>query len=619
MENHKIQRAAGAAVALASCAAMFAAAALAPTASAVGPYTDDEFKAGTLDPSKSVSLSLTKYKSTTKGSDPTGAASDINNISGETPLQGVDFNLYKITSACEPSSLVLDKETNAGKDIAPSVKCGTADATLSLVSKQTTDGSGKAKWDLGTFAEVGYYVLQETSTPAGVTVSQNTLFGLPYYTVVDDTPGYVYNVSVFPKNVSSNQINKSVDGPLVAQVGDELTFTLEEKVYKGATPKGTTGVAKDGYLTLDEIDTSKSPQLRVVDRLSSALELTAWNYESKTWSGAKPTVDWSCIGSTGGTLTDSQYSVNYPDKRHSSIFTDDGDADGNTYLTFEFFGSSVPDFSTCESDVTLTTSFSAKVTGEGAGDAGTPGTLSNSADTEVLGDDPANPDTPVPNPDQPAIVTVPAAGLNFAKTDKDIKAVPGAVFRLASPTDKTKFLTTTGDFSDDKSKDYIEATSNAKGIVTFTALPLYTSGTTVGESTTPNTTWLNGTGTLSLIEFSTPDEYALPSVEFKTVDFSDLKGSAAKDLAAKGQLTPDFDSLKFGSYEVTDTTKLATFTDNTGTAVKKGLINFTSDDAPISLPLTGGQGVVIFLILGAAVMGVTLYVSHRRNKANVTA
>ena len=41
----------------------------------------------------------------------------------------------------------------------------------------------------------------------------------------------------------------------------------------------------------------------------------------------------------------------------------------------------------------------------------------------------------------------------------------------------------------------------------------------------------------------------------------------------------------------------------------------TEGDSPLALPLTGGRGIVLLLVVGALIMGGALYARSRRNNA----
>ncbi|BDR54152.1 hypothetical protein KIMH_02630 [Bombiscardovia apis] len=598
--------------------------------------TTDNFIAGKMQTNQPVSLTITKYKQTDAGVTPTGSSQDAQLISaGSTPLQGVEFSLFPITldAGCKASDLKITSTNTAGTATAPTVNCGTVGAAEKT---GITDGNGVLKWDWANFSKVNYYVLQETNKPTGVTVSQPNLFGLPFFTTnTGNVAGYVYNLSVFPKNLTSNQINKSVVGSNIAQVGNQLTYTLSENIYdasKGINPTGnTTGaaVAGDGYLDVSEINgTTTQPQVRISDRLSSSLSVTG-----------KPKVSWECAGGastdlvegtdyTATTSTDDPKRI--PANEDAPLFADGNSGAGVNFMTVDLWptpaaaNSFKTAIASCPAQVRVTVVYVATVTAAGDSAAGAAGTLQNTANADVFDGTPGK-----ANPEGAADVRSSSAGFNFVKTDTtSAVGLEGAEFRLSDPSDPTSFLLQDGTFAN--TGNFVTATSNNKGIVTFTALPLFKDSNFTtdanGNSILPDDTvadspWLTAAsaGKLNLVEVAAPKGYQAPSTDFGSVDFSKYVGKTAKDIAAFGSIVPEIDTNIFGAtYSADSAIVNANFKDANNKPISVGMKNFTPAEAPIGLPLTGSQGILIFLVLGLAVVGITLYVRFRISKAQAT-
>lgn len=665
METRKISKLTGAFVAVASCVAMFGlGGALTSTAHADTYTTKDNFIAGDLQTNVPVNLNITKYKQGAQGVNPTGSANDAAKIGADAmPVQGVDFTLFEVSvdtaNNCKATDLLITAQ-NPGTTTAPTVKCGIVNPTP--YGTKTTDGNGQTSFTWPSLSAVKYYVLQESKGPAqgGVVLSQDSLFGLPFYTTnhVDatntDQTGYVYNVSVFPKNVSSSQISKSVSGPAVVQAGNTLTYNIGQRIYNKANKDVPTGVTPtpdptkpgDGYLDYSEINSTATtpiqPQVRIVDRLSSALSIQG-----------SPAVSWSCVDASNNPLTGTlaagtdyvaSTTANDPQRLTGNgggpVFQDKISGAGNNYVTVDLWtdgaspatNTAAAKFLTatanCSTGLTIHVQLKAQVTTSGDGTSAPVGSVQNTAAVDVFDGTKA---PVIPGGD--ASVKSASAGFQFAKTDEtSAKAVPNAVFRLVKPG-TSAYLLQDGTFTSTTNQPsatnpYFNATSNSAGVVNFVGLPLfkaadYDSTGQLKPTTPTDSQWLTDTtlgsgGKLDLVEVVTPTGFTNPGVSFGTVDFSKYIGQTANQISALGSVTPADYSGIFGQQYTADASIVSTnFADSTGAKISIGLKNFAHP--PIGLPLTGGQGILIFLIAGAAVMGITLFVRSRRNKANMTA
>ena len=693
METQRLKKLAGAGVALASCVALFAGGLATAPAYAVDypPFSaSDNFLPGSLKSSSevpTVSLTVTKYKQTNEGGDATGSVNDATTVGGDDreTLAGVEFKLWELT--VDNGKSVTDvkiTDGKAGKDAAKTDVGGTvtinepgidngslSEPTLPAgqSSVKTTNSQGVIQWTWPNDGTVHYYVLQEIDEGPNTVhqftePAETTLFGLPFYTVATDdakTSGYVYSLSVFPKNISTTPFNKTVkeDGDIV-QAGDTLHYTLTQKIETQGTAH-----TDDGKFYLSQIGGSNQPQLRLVDRLSSALEVQT----------PAPKAQWTCKiddpenpGRQKTTTAEDVPGASYdgvkkstaaqtanPDKVNGGtgkIFPAEEDSVDVQYAIFDFWSDQGVGFvravndANCVSAVTITIELTAKIVSNGDDTAATPGTITNTAGGNFNNG---------ANQDLPKTTTYNlAAGFNFVKTDSQTdKALASAVFRLSKPDDPTQFLLDDGTFANtepagEDGAKFVSATSTKTGVVTFAGLPLFTAT----QKAKPNkaewevdTDWVTATrtgapatggtatpGLLHLVEVTTPDGYKAPGTDFKVVDFSSLEGKKVSDLTSNTTIEPDYTKFDFGQFNA-DEAKLAANDPNTSkkfyytatngdlVKVEHGLINFLPEEKPgvIGLPLTGGAGVVIFLIVGATIMGVTLYVRRRHNRSNAVA
>lgn len=593
---------------------------------------DDNFKKGALDKNQDVKVRLTKYKLGETGFSPTGSVNDVKGVpSDATPLQGVRFSLYLITLSadCQASDLKIEKD-KAGTTNSSTVLCGTVAETPEYSG--ITDGNGVIEWDTGKHNKIQYYVLQETNSPSGVIVSQSVIVGLPFYTTDNDgNSGYLYNVSLFPKNISDNQINKSVTGPSVVKSGNKLKYSLTQDIYNGAKGINPVEVSSaqpgDGYLDVSEIESTYTTQLRISDRLPSNLKLV-------TEPG--PKVTWTCDATSHALVQDTDYEIKTTEEDPKRI-SENGDAllftDGNTgqgvrYLTFDFW--KTPDAATgfknqanlCSTKIRINIEFMAEVTDNGDAAAGAAGTIQNTANVDVFDGSAGS-----TNPKGPTNAKSSSAGFTFAKTDiNSNKPLAGAVFRLSKPDDPTQFLRETGDFGSEGA--LVTATSNSMGIVTFSGIPLYANSmyeelegiSRLPDTVKPNATWISQTqGKLHIVEVKSPQGYQAPNTDFGNVDFGVYTDKTASQIAAVGAIVPSMSDNLFGTYTADSAIVENNFKDANGKAIKIGMKNFKPSEAPIGLPLTGGLGIAIFLLIGITVVTITLYMRYRISKVQGSA
>jgi hypothetical protein len=605
---------------------------------------DDNFIPGaSVDPNKVINVTITKYKQNDAGVSATGSVNDATKIpNGATPMGGVPFALYPITleNDCKATDLKV-KTSKAGTEIPSEVECGSVTPNDSFARKDRTNAAGVIKWSFENFTDVRYFLLQETDTPAGVSVSQPVIVGLPFYTSDESgRVGYLYNVSLFPKNIATGQINKSVQGPAVTQVGNVLKYTITQNIYdasKGILPEGKpSAVRGDGYLDMSEIasssDSGMQPQLRIVDRIPSNLK-----------QQGDPIVSWSCGGEKTVLVKDTDYTAIVHDEDPGRIqanvsggssepmFQDGNTGDSVKYLTVDMWKDNAraeafkSATSGCTAQVRINVEIKVEVTADGDGTASSQGTIQNVANVDIY-DGQAG----MANPDGPGKSKILSYGFNFAKTDNtSVKPLPGAEFRLNNPNDRTKFLCASGEFSSDCSgSSFVKATSNSKGIVTFAALPMFKQddyrtnedGVSVLKPgvALPDAAWLSvDNGKLGIVEVKAPEGYQTPSVDFLHITWESHDLENVKN-TGNTKLVPDV-NLFGKEYRADDNLVKANFKDADNQPIEVGLKNFKASEAPVGLPLTGGLGIALFLMLGVTVVAITLYVRYRISKAQTSA
>lgn len=127
-----------------------------------------------------------------------------------------------------------------------------ADAKTAISHVATTDATGTILFDN---LDQGYYLLEETVTPAGFKTAASSIitlpFGINHATGAQD--GFNYDIHVYPKNVSNIPITKDVtsDADKLYKPGEAVQWTINSKIsntLKTATGYGTYKVSD----TLDE-------------------------------------------------------------------------------------------------------------------------------------------------------------------------------------------------------------------------------------------------------------------------------------------------------------------------------------------------------------------------------
>ncbi len=243
------------------------------------------------DPTKKASLTVHKYASVTPSTTPGDglalAQTDADALGK--PLEGAKFSLSYITDQAGVTS-TTDPATVA---------------TNAAVSELTTDANGEVKW---TDLTQGYYVLKETSAPAGYTASAPTIITLPMGITADGS-GFNYDVHVYPKNVSDAGLTKTTDSEGFYEEGDTVSWTIEGALdvtpaLLAVAAPATPAVAADyGTITATDIldprliYTAKTAKLSLIGGSTGAVALTVDTDYTETYTpgvaGADGTIVWT--------------------------------------------------------------------------------------------------------------------------------------------------------------------------------------------------------------------------------------------------------------------------------------------------------------------------------------
>ncbi|WP_416517694.1 LPXTG cell wall anchor domain-containing protein [Bifidobacterium asteroides] len=620
----------------------------ASAADAYGFAAEDDFVAGDLDTAKVPQLTVTKYLSLNDGYAPTGSANDavqLNSNHDLAPAKDILFNVREVQPA-DGKSLA---DINANEPTSYTYKNNTIYAGVTngqgvINDWYQGDTSGKPTDTKLTFpaGPNHYYILSENtagsyafdpSNPNGIDQTKyktavNSFFGLPYATNGSDaqqTRGFIYHLHLYPKNVNAQSFAKTVqsvkdaDGNVkdqtTATAGDTVTYKLSQKIYNEGT-----AASNDGKLDVKELK-GQGTDVRLADRMSSSLR------------GNPATIKADIRDSNGNKLVDlaktDDYTQDLATNANPARLNDtskkmfaDAPSDDVTYWVFDFFttaGASKVQTNAATSVMELEVTYDALVTGNGDS-TGTGGVVNDAASdfSENKGSDGKGKD-PVPSHTN---VTNAALAFGSVQSKKlGYPALPDTEYRLVKDADSTdKYLASDGKFYG--SKDTVpsnvqvyKATANKKGLVVFAALPIFGTGESkAADKTVQNTSWM-------LVETKTPQGWRNPGIPFGKVTYGDV-GMTEEGIVQKygrnATLQPNYDALNFGNFdapvgEIGTETKLMF----NNVAVSKYLAHYktTDGDSPLALPLTGGRGILLLLVVGALIMGGALYARNRRNNA----
>lgn len=670
----KVARVTGVVIAFATCAAGLT---LMPAASADSPKkvtsttfnADDDIVEGELAESMSnhiPHLTVVKYLSLKQGDTPTGSSQQGAALAKDnTPGKEILFELQKINPTGPISSINIQSDSNPGYTVDKAFGVDGSLVGLTNNSGTITDwykpdanrqptgdpidlpkinkkGSGNDTW-----YSPNYFILKEdtANSPAfknhiydvnSYKKAENSLITLPYQTVnvttydggsKDSKVVNVFHLHVFPKNISTKQINKRVtaitgkDGQAkkVPVAGDKISYEITQHVTN-KYPGGRTGTTDtDPELDVADLDpeNTTTAQLRIVDRMSSALKgmsdvsVSLKKTDGSVLKALSETSDYWTANSTAVPQT-TDTTADPP----KYMFDANEAGPGTVYYTFDFF-KDPKSFIGYMKDVTeanIVIDFTTTVSSSGDSTNAAAGSLSNSVAVDHVGL--KNSKGSKTDPEHNDTKTM-VAGAQFGKVDTKGTPLEGAVFRISKGIDASgndahnTYLATDGQFHAEGSlppgETFYEATSTHKGIVTFVGLPVFETKSGTTQSVKVGLVY-NLSEVKAPAGFTIPDDYFKDAISFTKVGgqiVDDLvKQTNSKALAAEVTIP---ESYRYKG-------SLSELTDDQGTAVSQAVINFEPGEPgrPVTLPLTGGRGIILLLVVGALIMAGVLYARNRR-------
>lgn len=315
----------------------------------------------TIDTSKDVSLTITKYAGDNYGlsSDLTGTTADA--PSGYEVLAGVDFTVVKVADLVQGESISTDialeykltaqgaSITSLGKenDIVTSqafnnyISSKTAEDLSAIKTAEnavtvTTDANGQAVFSTKTNLKTGQglYLVVETNAPKEVTKYSAPFFASLPMTSKTEANDWIYDVYAYPKNsVATTGIDKKITAvnddanngiatgniTAEAQIGDVITYQVP-----------ITAVVPDAGLTELYVKDVMSKGLTFVqagDKAASK-DVTVYDASSKVVDSANYTVE-TAKNTDGTTTLTVAFTKDY-------IATLNAAADKNPKFTFEY-------------------------------------------------------------------------------------------------------------------------------------------------------------------------------------------------------------------------------------------------------------------------------------------
>ncbi len=618
-----------------------------------GYNAEDDFRPGPLQSTVSPKLTVTKYLSLDQGYSPTGSSKDVEKLNANAdlvPAKGIAFNVRQVTPKEGKTLADIDAKDDATYTVEKNYIGVTdgqgvintwypADTATNAPTAGISDPSKAVSFPAGANY---WYVLVENreESPAFKADNPNKLdshkyqdaapsfFGLPYAaTSLDATDtasqvqGYIYHLHLYPKNMNITQFSKTVQSVKDSQnnvkpqrtavAGDTISYKLTQKLYNtGAkTPK-------DGKLDVSEL-TEGNTDLRIVDRMSSSLKLKG---EFKVVLHADGVDDLPLAVNTD--YTESQPTSN-PDAlfEGKKMFANEVPSDNVSYYQFDFFKSLTTIKKFTPKAFLLVITYDATVTGDGDS-TGTDG-VANDAASDFTDNFDAGGNHQDPIREHTNVINAVIAFGAVQNEKTKFAALPDTEFRLIkSEAQPDEYLASDGNFYAEgkvpAGVQLYKATANKNGLVAFAALPVFGSAAPTKDAgkTVQAGDWL-------LKETKTPKDWRNPGIPFHTVTFGDAgktEEQVAQEYGPHATIQPDYTKLGFGRFGRTP----KQITDGGGTAIQFNNVPVqtylahyaTSDaDAPLALPLTGGRGILLLLVVGALIMGGALYARNRRNNA----
>jgi len=222
------------------------------------------------------SITVHKYSKVTESSTTNPTGEELASTDGlGTPLSGVGYTLYKLTMPA------LGTNEELTDDYTSTIDSAAGTGTVTITTNQGTVTANAVKVEGETFTDVngrlafgkdasststleqGYYLLVESTVPSGYTAADPAIISLPLTNAAGS--GYVYDIHVYPKNVSNIAITKILDDTgKTYKVGDEVSFTIDAAF---ANEEST-----DQVTSVDDLRISGNyGEMRITDELVSSL------------------------------------------------------------------------------------------------------------------------------------------------------------------------------------------------------------------------------------------------------------------------------------------------------------------------------------------------------------
>ena len=519
---------------------------------AVTGFADDSDKVP--DSSK---LTVHKYLSTANPSN-TGDGLKITDASTLASFGEVGANVvFKLTKLDETKlentttvSSIKDEMKTSTIYYAKTDANGEAGTWYSSYDEGTSDVSGIPYTQL----DKGYYYLEEIKGADGYKVAQPSIITLPYGVVASgSTTKYNTDVHVYPKNVSDSPINKEVvnKGDLYKQ-GDAVQWKI-------------TGDLRQGKLKVtSDTGTTTYGTYSISDTLDSRL-----TYD--TTNGTVVTVNQK--GSTGtATLTkDTDYELILNDQTikvkltHTGIDKIENLGSNSIFVTINTTvnGSA---FSSADEDV-ITNGASMEFDPDGDEDQG-------DAETKEVPDG------------QEAYVAIPTVRITKVDSKDDNTKLAGAQFKIAYTEAEAKagtFIKKRNANNQETSEEMLITTGD-DGIANFSGIPYDTENAQHKAE----------------ITYDETDATKIKSINFYLVETTQPTGYVLSQNVYKVTLEKTTSETTVGSGSDATTVVRDVFKANT--TIKNYKVGDPEGDKNFNLPLTGGRGVIVCVIAGAALI-----------------
>jgi len=515
-------------------------------------------------------ITVHKYARSTSGeiTDNTYTGDEITDTSSlGTPLEGAEFTLYKLNTSALDTALA-----NGNKYVSHTIAANNTNVTFTLDGAGTpsvitvvanvtttevdvTDTDGKIEFsDL----EDAYYLLVETFTPDGYDTAEKSVIRMPL--TKGDGTEHNRDIHVYPKNVkNTSPISKAIDGAYkVLNEGENVKFNITTDFRNLKTDEDQVSSVNDLK------DGTAYGDVTVIDVIQEYFEYVSVNEVYLV----------DAAGNRISTLGTSDYTVD-----ESAL-----SAARNGALTI-----SLTDAGIEKAIAEGASSFVINITTKYLGGYGMVGTetpvvknvamsiinKANAVDPTDPPVDPTDPDEPI-DPDIPVTeVYLPTTSIVVNKVTKTGALLDGVTFhiaKVANPTSDSDYV-----LAADGSR--LELTTDTRGLLTYNGLDYNE---------------LTGT-TYYLQEISTKAGYQIKT-ELIAVTLQ------AKTHGSNSALVKDGEWIE-GAVVKTEVT----------------VVNYKNeeidpDEPTFSLPLTGGQGTIIFTIVGILLMlgAAVIYIRSRK-------